>query len=517
MRSTWFLPLLVFLCNFLCLFTPCIAKPPHVIFILADDYGYNDVGYHGSEIKTPNIDKLSGEGVRLENYYVQPICTPTRSQLLSGRYQIHTGLQHQIIWPPQANCLPLDDKTLAQALKELGYATHIVGKWHLGQYKKACWPTHRGFDTFFGHLTGSEDYYTHEHTGCGMTMTPACSNWKGYDLRENDDVVHGYKGTYGTHMFTQKVQQLLQKHDQTKPLFLYLPYQAVHSPLMAPAYYTDMYKDIKNKKRRVYAGMVTAMDEGIGNITDTLKNIGMWDDTVIFFSTDNGGMVTEGGNNWPLRGWKHSLWEGGMHGVGFVTGGAFPDARRGTTYNGLIHVSDWFPTIVSGLVGSSVNGTKLDGHDVWDAISTGSPSPRTELLHNIDPLQPSPKADFMGNYVVKDPQADTFNTSIRGAIRVGDWKLITGDPGDNRWMPLPDSGITPPKPTDPKGKRLWLFNIAEDPNEFHDLSEFRPDVVEQLYERLQDYYKTAVPVRFPAGDPKADPKLHNNTWSYWED
>ena len=136
-----------------------LGKPPHIVFFLAGDYGFNDVGYHNPRIKTPNLDNLAADGVRLENYYVQPICTPTRSQLFSGRYQIHTGLQHGIIWPSQANALPKNETTIASKLKQSGYSTHMVGKWHIGFYKREFIPTQRSVDSFFGYLTGGEDYY----------------------------------------------------------------------------------------------------------------------------------------------------------------------------------------------------------------------------------------------------------------------------------------------------------------------------------------------------------------------
>ncbi|XP_033646949.1 arylsulfatase B-like [Asterias rubens] len=479
----------------------CQQQQPNIVFILADDYGFHDIGYHGSEIKTPNMDRLAARGVKLENYYVQPICTPTRSQLMSGRYQIHTGLQHLIIRPEMPSCLPLDDITLAQKMKEAGYATHMIGKWHLGFYKKACWPTRRGFDTYFGYLTGSEEYFTHLRE-------------KALDFREQEEPARNYSGLYSTQLFTQKAQGILEQHSNQssdKPLFLYLPFQAVHEPLEVPPHYTQPYAHIKDKNRRQYAGMVACLDEAVGNITRTMDQLGLWKNTVLIFSTDNGGQVYSGGNNWPLRGWKGSLWEGGVHGVGFVSSPLLPAKVQGTITKELIHVSDWYPTLVAGLAGGSLNGSKLDGFNVWDTISNGYPSPRHELLHNIDPLtivKPANATKVMGSKV--------FNETIRAAIRSGDWKLITGDPGNGSWIPPPGSGIQAHIPADPPGKMVWLFNITADPNEHQDLSSQRPDIVERLMQRLQCYYEGSLPVFYPGSDPRADPKYHNNTWSNWE-
>ncbi|XP_022099953.1 arylsulfatase B-like isoform X1 [Acanthaster planci] len=503
------------------------TNPPNIIFILADDYGFNDIGYHGSKIRTPWLDKLAAEGVKLENYYVQPICTPTRSQLMSGRYQIHTGLEHWIIWDVQPNCLPLDDVTLAEKLKELGYATYAVGKWHLGFYKKDCWPTRRGFDTFFGYYTGSEDYFTHRR-GCGMPGFNCKGFTPGLDLRDQEQPTHNYNGSYSTHIFTEQAQQILENHNSAKPFFLYLPFQAVHSPLQVPEKYIDPYKHIADKHRRIYSGMVACMDEAIGNITQTLTHLGLWDNTVLIFSTDNGGQIYEGGNNWPLRGWKTSLWEGGVHGVGFVHSPLISKSVQGTSCKEMIHVSDWFPTLIAGVAGGHLDDLELDGFNVWQTISQGKSSPRKEILHNIDPI-PYPSLPYMAEY---EPQGGVFypdayfntsnnlpgsyNTTIRAAIRVGDWKLLTGYPGNSSWIPPPDSGIVPIHPVEQKSKYVWLFNIREDPNEYHDLSDARPDKVKELVGRLQYYYSSLVPPFYPPGDVRANPALHGGIWTNWE-
>ncbi|KAK2159862.1 hypothetical protein NP493_1683g00022 [Ridgeia piscesae] len=481
------------------------TKPsqPNIVFVLADDYGWNDVGYHGSEIKTPTLDRLAADGVKLDNYYVQPICSPTRSQLLSGRYQIHTGLQHGIIWAEQPNGLPLELPTIADKLREVGYATHAVGKWHLGFYKEAYMPLHRGFDSYYGYLTGSVDYLTYKRC---TTITPkeVCA----LDLHDGDKPVWNETGVYSTQLFTSRAEKIITDHAKQspdKPLFLYLPYQAVHSPLQVPQRYLDQYKNIKDHDRRIYAGMVSCMDEGVQNITKTLEKFDMWKNTVFIFSTDNGGQILDGGNNWPLRGWKGSLWEGGMRGVGFVNSPLLK--YKGQVRRGLMHVSDWFPTLVH-LAGGNTTGLKLDGHDIWRAISEGGPSPRKELLHNIDPMYQQAGERLFNN---------TFDTRVRAAVRVNNWKLITGDPGNSRWVPPPHvSADTDDTLRFVPKKNVWLFDVATDPWERHDLSDKRPDIVKSLLERLAFYNSTAVPVRYPPMDPNCDPSKHGGVWSPWQ-
>jgi len=456
---------------------------PHVVFILADDYGFNDIGYHGvshgSAIKTPFLDSLAMSGIRLENYYVQTVCSPTRSQLMSGRYQIHTGLQHNVIWPSQRNGIPLDDILIPQQLKHCGYDTHMIGKWHLGFFEENYTPWKRGFDTYFGFLIGGENYYTRYR--CYESMC-------GYSMDSEKGPTNETFGEYSAHLFARKAGDVIDKHNQSNPMFMYVAFQSVHSPLQVPDEYVKPYADIKDDNRRTYAGMVGAMDEAIKNI-----------------------------NNWPLRGRKNSLWEGGVRAVGFVHGKMLnvpnPNVR---TNDQLMHVSDWYPTLLHATGCPAISGTQsLDGFDQWKTITAYAKSPRTEILHNIDPLSTLPlKKIVMG-----------FDTSVHAAIRVGDWKLLTGDPGDSRWILPPElqslskfsmnySNIVKQQHSiGNQTKTIQLFNVKYDPFERTEVSDVYPEIVKELLSKLVKYNSTAVPVKFPQSDPAANPD--GGFWKPW--
>ena len=475
------------------------GKKPHIVFILADDLGFNDIGYHNSKIKTETLDELARTGVRLENYYVQPICTPTRAQLLTGRYDIHTGLQHGIIWPTQANALPSNETTIAEKLKESGYRTHLIGKWHLGFYRREHIPTRRGFDSFYGFLTGGQDYYTHRNRLGFPAQGYRFLN--GYDFWRDEELKRDVVGDYTTILFAKEAEKIIQEHDPKNPLFLFLSFQAPHAPLQVPKRFLKQYKKIKDHNRRVFAAMVSCMDEAVGNVTRALRKRGLWEDTVLIFSSDNGGQVTAGGNNWPLRGWKASLWEGGIRGVGFANSDLI--RKPGRIYKGLRHVSDWFPTLAH-LAEVSVEETPLDGVSQWASISENKAPPRKEILHNIDSVDA-----FWGN-------PDGYSHCRSAAIRRGDWKLLLGCPGNGDWVPAAESGRrTQSSSNRHSASSVFLFNVTNDPEEKKEISEQFPDVVYDLFSRIEMYNSTAVPARFPRPDPDSKPRNHGGVWLPW--
>nr|CAD7439586.1 unnamed protein product [Timema bartmani] len=377
---------------------------PHIIFILADDYGWNDVGFHGSnQIPTPNIDALAYSGVILHNYYVLPVCTPSRAALMTGRHPIHNGMQHEVLYAQCPWGLPLSEKLLPEYLKEMNYSTRMVGKWHLGHFKAVYTPTYRGFDSHYGYWVGHQDYYDH-------TSQENPLYW-GYDMRHGvNNVSWSSYGRYTTDLFSEEAVRIIQDHDDSQPLFLYLAHLATHSgnpymPLQAPAEVVHQFDYINDTRRRTFAGMVSKLDESVGMVVSALKEKGMLDNSVIVFSTDNGGPTNGFDNNvasnWPLRGVKDTIWEGAIRGVGLVWSPLIPGPSR--VANHLMHIQDWLPTLLgaANYTGDSLTG--LDGQNMWPTITQNETQPYDDLLLQID------------------------NIRQFAALRSGDWKLIKGN------------------------------------------------------------------------------------------
>lgn len=380
------------------------SQQPNIILIVADDLGYNDVSFHGSDqIPTPNIDFLGYTGIILNNYYVSPICTPTRSAIMTGRHPIHTGMQSGVIVGTQAYGLPLNETIMPQYLNKLGYRSHIVGKWHLGMYRWEYTPLYRGFESHIGYYQGCEDYYTH-------TYEADLSQW-GLDLRRDKELLWNYTGKYSTEVFKEEAVKIINEHNKSQPLFLYLPFQAVHSGngdsthLQAPKEYIDKFGYIQNEQRRIYAAMVSALDDAVGEVYDALKNNGILNNSIIVFTTDNGGPANgfdyNAANNYPLRGVKATLWEGGVRGVGLVHSPLLE--KQGYVSEQMLHVCDWLPTFFKAAGGDTSVLKNLDGFDSWEMLSSNGAAVRSEILHNIDPDDDS------------------------SAIRVGDYKLLIGN------------------------------------------------------------------------------------------
>jgi len=418
------------------------ARQPNIVHIVADDLGWKDVGFNGaSDIKTPNLDKLAAEGARFTHFYVQPMCTPTRAALMTGRYPFRYGLQTIVIPTAAGYGLDTAEWLMPQCLKEAGYNTAIIGKWHLGHADKKFWPKQRGFDYQYGAMIGELDYFTHEEHGV--------LDW----FRDNKPVRE--KG-YTTQLLGKDAVKYINAQDPSKPFYLYLTFNAPHTPYQAPQQYIDRYKNIAEPTRRIYAAMVTCMDDEIGRVVDALDKKGVRDNTLIIFQSDNGGTKSKmftgqmadvskiqiPCDNGPYRDGKGMLYEGGTLVCALAN---WPGhIKPGSTVDGIIHAVDMYPTLAK-LAGASTAKCKpLDGMDVWQSISEGKPSLRKELIYNIEPF--------------------------RAAIRDGDWKLV--------WRTILPSNVE-------------LFNLAQDPYEKNNLASDHPDKVAAMQQRLEALAKQA--------------------------
>jgi arylsulfatase A-like enzyme len=371
------------------------AEKPNIVHIVADDLGWKDVGFNGcTDIKTPNIDKLAAGGAKFTQFYVQPMCTPTRACLMTGRYPFRYGLQTIVIPTAAGYGLDTTEWLMPQCLGEAGYKTAIIGKWHLGHADKKYWPKQRGFDYQYGAMIGELDYFTHDEHGV--------LDW----FRNNEPIRE--KG-YTTTLLGDDAVRFINGQDRHKPFYLYLTFNAPHIPYQAPKEYVAKYSSIADTTRRTYAAMVDCLDENIGKVVAALDRKGLRDNTLILFHSDNGGTrdkmftgqiadvskITLPCDNGPYRNGKGSLFEGGCRVAACAN---WPGHIKAQVVNGIIHAVDIYPTFAA-LAGASTAKCKpLDGVNVWDTMAEDKASPRTEFIYNVEPF--------------------------RGGMRQGDWKLI---------------------------------------------------------------------------------------------
>ncbi len=413
------------------------AAKPNIVVILSDDQGYVDSGcYGGKDVRTPNIDRLAAEGVRLTDGYVScPVCSPTRAGIMTGRYQQRFGY-----YTNQASNvagLPLEEITLAQVLRSAGYATGAIGKWHLGTQPDRH-PMSRGFDEFYGFLGGA-----HSYIKLRREDIPANPIMRGREAIDEQG--------YLTDLFTREALSFIERHKR-EPFFLYLAYNAVHGPLEATEKYLSRVK-ADDPKRRTYLAMLAALDDGVGAVLDKLEEVGVSENTLVFFLTDNGGPTPKTtANNGPLRGTKGTVWEGGIR-VPFIV--RWP-ARlpAGKTCSEPVISLDIFPTCLAAAGVPLPRGRTYDGKNLIPTLAGRSSGPLHEALFWA--FRWSPNGGFW-------------------AIRRGEWKLVH------------DAGT------------LHLFNLAEDIGEQRDLAQDKPQLVKELSEQYYEWRKQmADPITPPA-------------------
>lgn len=409
------------------------SPPPNLLLIVADDLGWSDVGWHGGFAKTPRMDALVREGVELDRHYVQPVCTPTRTALMSGRYPGRFG-PHALA-PSNLRAMPLGTVTLASALKSRGYSTAMSGKWHLGS-RPEWGPAKYGFDRGYGTMTGAADPWTHKYR-----KGPYEDTW------HRDGVLFREEGNATELVAAEALRRIEEKRT---PWLLYVPFHAVHTPVDAPEEYRKIYEGVKfhddpalHESRLRLAAMISQLDAKIGAFVDALERTGQRADTLIVFTSDNGGIESLknayvgnvghsplNSENDPLRGQKNTLYEGGIRVCAFAN---WPGRLAPRKLSAPFHAVDWFPTF-SRLAGYRPGeGIRWDGLDRWDVLNGADAGPRTIYIGH------------------RQGQA----------LLHGPWKLVVNAKG-----------------------KAELYDLSADPYEKTDLAPSKPDVVADLSARL---------------------------------
>jgi arylsulfatase A-like enzyme len=439
-------------------------SPPHILVILADDLGWKDVGYHDSEIATPEIDRIAREGIELDRFYVQPTCSPTRAALMTGKSPMRLGIL-QPISKNQKTGLALDETILPEYLARAGYQPLMVGKWHLGHYTPDNFPQARGFEHFYGHVTGGIGYWDHNHGG-------------GHDWQRNGKTLR--EAGYTTTLLADEVERVLEARDRSRPTFFYVAFNSPHLPNEAPDEAIDRYASIEDQNRRRHAAMVSELDGAIGRVLGAFEEQGMLGNTLILFASDNGGLRPEaapeglrifanwlvrvfgrpvptaaleflvanvrdgGSNNDPLPSGKGSVAEGGARVPAAIWWPGHLEAGR---HDQFMTIQDVLPTLLEAIGAKAQTPRDLDGSSQWASLRGDSPG-------NATPDYVTNGFDGMAFY--RPP-----------------WKLI-----------------------DPEAPRL--FDIFQDPLEENDVSADHAELVETL---------VAAAKAWPRGLSVAEPML----------
>ncbi len=485
---------------------------PHVLLLYADDMGWADVGWNNADVAnvTVHLDRLAASGVRLHWYYGQPSCTPSRAAVLTGRYPIHTGMQFGDLAADGPYGLPLEYTTIGDEMRASGYATYFLGKWNVGLVTPRHLAGARGFDYFLEYHDVMQYYYDHK-------LCSAINGTDWYDLLQGDGAGWALPtrvigdGLYSTLLYANLTASILAKHGDDRdddavaradddlgaapsssPAYVHVAFQAPHGPSWgANAPPSGYFSDALAAQIEAAAGgvadreaalkVIYMVDLAVGQIDAALADSGLRNKSVVVFASDNGGCPTQSGTmNYPLRGAKLSLFEGGVRLPAFVYApGYMAAARRGETYRGLMHATDWLPTLLEAAGASAPSG--LDGVSQYEQIvlGTGGASPRTELLHNI-------------NIWTTDGARLEELSYTYAALRSGDWKLITREV-DAGWYTLANAdddddgwGAYSCMSTS-GGSYDYLFNVTGDPYETDNLYDERSDVVSALEAKLEAY------------------------------
>lgn len=426
------------------------ARQPNVLLIVGDDMGYADVGFHGCrDIPTPNLDALAAAGVRFTNGYVSgPYCSPTRAGLLTGRYQNRFGHEFN---PGRDQGMPTTEVTLADRLKAAGYVTGLVGKWHLGA-RPEMHPQQRGFDEFYGFLGGAHSYFNPAEI-----------------LRGSEQVS---EMDYTTDAFGREAIAFIERH-KARPWFLYLSFNAVHTPMEATDERLEQFAGIQDKQRRTYCAMMLAMDQAIGLVVEKVAATGLKNDTLVVFISDNGGptmpgVTVNGACNDPHRGSKRTTLEGGIR-VPFVL--CWPGRLQPGVYDQ--------PAIQLDLYATALAAAGVPLRPEW-------------RLDGVDLLP------FLRGEEAGCPHEALFwRFGQQMAIRCGEYKLVRYDSNADTLTGGRNQPVTSPK----------LYRVTDDAGESNDLAAAMPDKVRELQAQWDEWNATLVPPTWGgAAKPKATPK-----------